>query len=298
MKLNKSGFVAIIGRPNVGKSTFLNLIIATKIAIVTNKPQTTRNAIKGIYNDDRGQLVFMDTPGIHKNRHELGNRLNNIAWGSLKSADRILWFMPANEFIGDFAFKIRDYFLEKRKKLLAILTIVITKSDTVTPAALVAKIEAIKKFIKIDLPMIAISAQTNHNIEQLKSDIFENMPVGEKYYGEDQLTDVNNKFIAQEIIRETIIEKTREEIPYSVAIEINTFSNEEDYLFVEANIIVERDSQKAIIIGKGGTNVKSIGIDSRMKLTAFFEKKTTLKLFVKVAKNWRNNESKLNQFGY
>ncbi len=297
--LNKSGFVAIIGRPNVGKSTFLNRIIATKIAIVTNKPQTTRNEIKGIYNDDRGQLVFIDTPGIHKNRHELGNRLNSMAFGSLKSADQILWFMPANEIIGDYATKIRDYFLDKRPNLLPLLMIVVTKSDTVTNEALDKKILAIKEFIEIKIPIIAISTQMDINVEALKTQIFENVPIGPKYYDDaSQITDVNNKFIAKEIIRETIIEKTREEIPYSIAININDFINKEDNLFIDAYIIVERDSQKAIIIGKGGSQIKDIGIDARIKLTNFFEKKTTLKLFVKVVKNWRNNSNKLNQFGY
>ncbi len=297
--LNKSGFVSIIGRPNVGKSTFLNRIIDTKIAIVTNKPQTTRNEIKGIYNDSRGQLVFMDTPGIHKNRHELGNRLNSMAWGSLKSADQILWFMPSNEIIGDFANIIKNYFLEKRPNLLPILMIIVTKSDIITAEALDKKIAEIKEFVKIKIPIMAISSQTNSNIEKLKDRIFENMPIGHKYYDDDsQITDVNNKFIAKETIRETIIEKTREEIPYSIAIDITEFKNQEDYLFVDANIIVERDSQKAIIIGKGGANIKNIGIDARIKLIDFFNKKVTLKLFVKVVKNWRNNSDKLNQFGY
>ena len=293
----KSGFISIIGRPNVGKSTFLNQIIAAKIAIVTNKPQTTRNQIKGIYNDDRGQMIFIDTPGIHKEHHELGNRLNNIAWSSLKNSDQILWFIPANEIIGLYENKIKDYFHKEHANLLKKLIVIITKSDTLTKDALVKKEEEIKEFVQHN-NVTTISALTNFNLETLKSQLFDNLPEAPLYYPIDEITDVNNKFITQEIIRETIIEKTREEIHYSIAVIIEKFDNKDNYLFIEAKIIVDKDSQKGILIGKGGKAIKDIGIDARKKITDFFEKKVTLKLLVKVIKNWRNDKSKLNQLGY
>ena len=293
MKEIKSGFVAIIGRPNVGKSTLLNTILHNKVAIVTPKAQTTRNRIQGIYNDNESQIVFMDTPGVHKAKHEMGKFMNKVALSSTKSTDVILFLTPANERIGN-----NDQFILKaiQERNVPII-LVITKSDLVKKDELVLKITEWNNLAKFH-EVIPISSLQHENITQLLALIKSNLQLGPQYYPDNVLTDQPEKFLIREIIREKIFLLTEEEIPHSVAILIDQFEEQDNLLKIMASICVERTSQKGIIIGKQGKMIKEIGTKARLELEQILNTKIFLELFVKVVEKWREKASMIAKLGY
>ncbi|PQP79594.1 GTPase Era [Spiroplasma sp. ChiS] len=289
----KSGFVAIVGRPNVGKSTLLNTILNNKVAIVTAKAQTTRNRIQGIYNDQESQIVFMDTPGIHKAHHEMGKFMNKVALSATKAADVILFLAPANERIGD-----NDRYIIKALQERAIpIFLVVTKIDLVSKGDLMVKIaewEKIHQFTAV----IPVSAVKHKNLEILLILLKTHLEVGPQYYPDDMLTDQPEKFLIREIIREKILLLTEDEIPHSVAIQIDKIEDQPQLLKIMASICVERDSQKGIIIGKQGRLIKKIGTQARLELEQILGTKIFLELFVKVVDKWRDKPSMIARLGY
>ncbi|AUM62799.1 GTPase Era [Spiroplasma monobiae] len=295
MEKIRSGFVSIIGRPNVGKSTLLNTLLKKKVSIVTDKAQTTRNRINGILTQDDAQYIFVDTPGVHKAQHELGRFMNKVALSSTKGVDIILFLAPADEFIGD-----NDKFiLNALKERDVPVFLVITKSDLVKTDRLETKIKEWKqqdfKFEKV----LTISSTMGNNLQELLDEIKGKLPeTGIKFYPDDTFTDQPERFLIREVIREEILLQTEQEIPHSVAILIDKFEEKKDIIKVIASIICERQSQKGIIIGNKGAKIKSIGIHSREKLEALFDKKFYLELFVKTKEKWRQSASLIKQLGY
>ena len=293
----KSGFVSIIGRPNVGKSTLLNQILKQKLAIVTSKPQTTRNKIQGIYTTDNSQIIFIDTPGIHKAQHELGNVMNKYAIGSLEAIDLILFMVDASckRGAGD------DYIIDviKKSKLPAIL--VLNKVDLVEDEkVLMENVDSYREAYDF-IGGLTISASNGHNIDMLIDKVTENLDEGPMYYPEDQLLDQPIRFVVAEMIREKVLLKTKEEVPHSVAIMIDKYvepRSENGMVEICATIIVERDSQKKIVIGKKGSMIKEIGTLARKDIVNLLGNKVYLELFVKVVPNWRDNKALLRSFGY
>ncbi|WP_338972950.1 GTPase Era [Spiroplasma endosymbiont of Panorpa germanica] len=296
MKKIKSGFVSIVGRPNVGKSTLLNTLLNRKISIVTNKAQTTRNNITGILNlQSEYQIVFVDTPGVHDHKHELGKFMNKSAMYATKSADVILFLAPADEFIGD----NDNFILRALTQREAPVFLVITKSDLVNKEKLAQKLEEWKNFDFKFEDVIVISSSENMNLDLLKNKIVDHLPeTGIEYFPSDMFTDQPERFIVRETVREEILIQTEEEIPHSVAILVEKFHEKSWIIKIMATIIVERDSQKGIIIGKGGAKIKSIGTAARLKLRSLFGKDFHLELFVKVEKKWRSSPSLIKKLGY
>ncbi|QHX36808.1 GTPase Era [Spiroplasma sp. BIUS-1] len=295
MEKIRSGFISIIGRPNVGKSTLLNTLLEKKVSIVTNKAQTTRNRINGILTHDDAQYIFVDTPGVHKAQHELGRFMNKVALSSTKGVDVILFLAPADEFIGD-----NDKFiLNALKERDVPVFLVITKSDLVNKERLETRIKEWKQqdfnFSKI----LTISSTMGSNLNELLNEIKDSLPeTGIKFYPDDTFTDQPERFLIREIIREEILLQTEQEIPHSVAILIDKFEEKKDIIKVIASIICERQSQKGIIIGNKGVKIKSIGVNSRQKLEALFDKQFYLELFVKTKEKWRQSASLIKQLGY
>ncbi|KAF0850245.1 MAG: GTPase Era [Spiroplasma poulsonii] len=289
----KSGFVAIIGRPNVGKSTLLNTILNNKVAIVTAKAQTTRNRIQGIYNDNEAQIVFMDTPGIHKAHHEMGKFMNKVALSTTKAADVILFLAPVNEHIGD-----NDRYIIKALQERGVpIVLVVTKIDLVSKGELMVKIaewEKVHNFTAV----IPISALKHENVPQLLTLLKDHLTEGPQYYPDDMLTDQPEKFLIREIIREKILLLTEDEIPHSVAILIDKIEEQPTLLKIMASICVERDSQKGIVIGKNGRLIKEIGTQARLELEQILGTKIFLELFVKVVEKWRDKPSMIARLGY
>ncbi|WP_339020400.1 GTPase Era [Spiroplasma endosymbiont of Atherix ibis] len=295
MQKIKSGFISIIGRPNVGKSTLLNTLLEKKVSIVTDKAQTTRNRINGILTQSDAQYIFVDTPGVHKAQHELGRFMNKVALSSTKGVDLILFLAPADEFIGD----NDKYILNALKERDVPIFLVITKSDLVKKDRLETKIKEWKlqdfQFKKI----LTISSTMGNNLNELLIEIKNALPeIGIKFYPDDTFTDQPERFLIREIIREEILLQTEQEIPHSVAILIDKFEEKKDIIKVIASIICERQSQKGIIIGNKGSKIKSIGINSREKLENLFDKKFYLELFVKTKEKWRQSASLIKQLGY
>ncbi|WFG96900.1 GTPase Era [Spiroplasma citri] len=289
----KSGFVAILGRPNVGKSTLLNTILNNKVAIVTAKAQTTRNRIQGIYNDQESQIVFMDTPGIHKAHHEMGKFMNKVALSATKAADVILFLAPANERIGD-----NDRYIIKALQERAIpIVLVVTKIDLVSKGDLMVKIAEWEKIHQFSA-VIPVSAVKHKNLETLLILLKTHLEVGPQYYPDDMLTDQPEKFLICEVIREKILLLTEDEIPHSVAIQIDKIEDQPQLLKIMASICVERDSQKGIIIGKQGRLIKKIGTQARLELEQILGTKIFLELFVKVVDKWRDKPSMIARLGY
>ena len=293
----KSGFVAIIGRPNVGKSTFLNKIMSQKLAIVTSKAQTTRNKIQGIYTTDNEQIIFVDTPGIHRPNHELGKIMNQTAYDALDGMDIILYFVDARYPISETDQSI----LENLKKQKNPVILVLNKVDLITDEnVLKENIETFKQAYDFS-GGITISAEHGHSIDKLLDMIIERLDFGPMYYPEDQILDQPERFVVAEIIREKILLKTSEEVPHSVAVVIESFKEakkNKDLVEINAVIIVERPSQKKIIIGSKGDKIKEIGKAARLDIAKFLGNKVYLELFVKVIPNWRNQKSYLKEFGY
>ena len=290
----KSGFVAIVGRPNVGKSTFMNYVLGQKIAIMSDKAQTTRNKIQGVYTNQDCQIVFLDTPGIHKPKHELGNFMVESAYSALKEVDAVLFMVNAAEKRGPGD----DFIIEKLKKIKTPVFLVLNKIDLISPDELLDRVESYQETIPF-AGIIPISVLQGNNVQELMSTLTNHLPEGPQYYPSDQITDHPEYFVVSELIREKILHLTKEEIPHSVAVTVDKMQKDEfDKVHVYANIIVERPTQKGIIIGKGGKLLKEIGVRARKDIEQLLGNKVYLELWVKVEKDWRKKKSHLQDFGY
>lgn len=291
----KSGFVTIIGRPNVGKSTLLNQVLGQKIVIATDKAQTTRKRIKGIYTTDKGQIVFVDTPGVHKPLNKLGEFLLDEAKIAIPDADLILFLVDGSELAGKGDKWIAQNLLETEIPII----IVMNKVDKVKRQEKVEEnLLSYKMLFDKNIPIIRISAKTGRNIDTLISNIYKKLPDGDLLYPEDVVTEETMRSVAEEIIREKILLNTSDEIPHSVAVKIDRYQECDDIDKIYANIFCETKSQKGILIGKNGSMLKKIGTEARIDLEKITEKKVFLGLEVKVEKDWRKNESSLKNFGY
>ncbi|MGD9580295.1 MAG: GTPase Era [Vampirovibrionia bacterium] len=292
----KSGFVTIVGRPNVGKSTLVNQILKQKVAIMSDKVQTTRRRLRGIFTDERGQIVFVDTPGIHKPIHKLGEFLMEETKLALPDADLVLFVVDATEPPGAGDRWIVQNIIEREKPVI----MVVNKIDLVKDADKRKElVEAYKDLFEDQkVPTFTISAKTGKNREDLIKNLFRKLPKGPQYFPDDDVTDQSMRVIASETIREKILLNTSEELPHSIAVVIETFKTDEKMITIDAVIYVERDSQKGMIIGKNGTMLKKIGSLARVEIEEMAEHKVFLTLNVKVKKNWRKNPSALKQFGY
>ena len=289
----RSGFIGLIGRPNVGKSTLINSIIGKKVAITSSKPQTTRNIIQGIYNEDKVQMIFVDTPGIHKPVNKLGKTLNKQAYYSIDDTDIILFIVDAESGIG----KGDEYILDVLKTVNKPIILVINKIDKITHEEILKRITEYKDLYSFD-EIIPVSALTKNNLEDLIITLKKYLPDTVRYYGEDSITNKSIDFIMAEIVREKIFEYTEEEVPHSVtciteSVEVGKTSNN-----VRINIIVDRESLKKIIIGKQGEMIKKIGIASRRELESLLGKSIYLELFVKTVKKWREKDKYLKDYGF
>lgn len=290
----KSGFVSIIGRPNVGKSTLLNAILKEKIAIVTPKAQTTRNRIQGIYTTDNEQIIFIDTPGIHKAHSELGNIMNDFALKSITGIDLILYLIDVNVPLGTGDRFIIDALRESKVPTILVANKVDKEQDT---NKIVENIETYKEYGNF-IGGITISATEGFNIDKLLEMVVSNLEYGPMYYPEDQLIDQPERFVVCELIREKVLLNTSEEIPHSVAVTIDRFKESDKIIDIHATIVVERLSQKKIIIGAKGAMIKEIGTEARKDIKNFLGLPVYLELFVKVEDNWRNKKYQLKEFGY
>ncbi|WP_342432348.1 GTPase Era [Neobacillus sp. FSL H8-0543] len=294
-KAYKSGFISIIGRPNVGKSTFLNRVIGQKIAIMSDKPQTTRNKIQGVLTLNDTQMIFIDTPGIHKPKHKLGDFMMKVAQNTLKEVDLILFMINAEEGFG----RGEEFIIEKFQTVNTPIFLVINKIDQIHPDQLLPLIDAYKEKYSFK-EIIPISALEGNNVDRLLEQIKKFLPEGPQYYPADQVTDHPERFIITELIREKALHLTREEIPHSLAVVLDKMERQKDkdVIHVMATVIVERDSQKGIVIGKQGSMLKEIGSRARVDIENLLGSKVFLELWVKVQKDWRNKMSQLRDFGF
>lgn len=291
----KSGFVAILGRPNVGKSTFLNRVMGQKIAIMSNKAQTTRNKIMGIYTTETEQIVFIDTPGIHKPKTALGDFMVESAYSTLREVDTVLFMVPADEKRG----KGDDMIIERLKEAKVPVILVINKIDKVHPDQLLEQIDDFRDQMDFK-EIIPISALQGNNVDRLLTVLTENLEEGFQYFPEDQITDHPERFLVSEMIREKILTLTEQEVPHSVAVVVDSMKRdpEMDKIHIQATIMVERNSQKGIIIGKHGAMLKKIGTLARRDIEIMLGDKVYLETWVKVKKNWRDKKLDLADFGY
>ena len=292
----KSGFISIIGRPNVGKSTFLNRVIGQKIAIMSDKPQTTRNKVQGVLTTDDSQMIFIDTPGIHKPKHKLGDFMLKVSKNTLREVDVIMFMVNAEQKLG----KGDEFILEMLAGNPTPVFLVINKIDAIHPDELLGIIESYKE--RYDFAeIVPISALQGNNVENLLVTLAKYLPEGPQYYPADQVTDHPERFIISELIREKVLHLTREEIPHSIAVVIDKIRRDEeneDKIHVAATIIVERDSQKGIVIGKRGALLKEVGTRARKDIEMLLGSKVYLELWVKVQKDWRNKATHLRDFGF
>ena len=289
----KSGFVSIVGRPNVGKSTLLNYILKTKLAITSSTAQTTRNTIQGIYTDDDAQIIFMDTPGIHKPQDGLGSFMNTNALNSIYGVDVVLFIAPADEKIG----KGDRFIIERLKEADGPVYLILNKIDLLNKDQLIAKLNEWQELFDFK-EIIPISAVNGDNVDKLLNLVKDDLQEGVMYYPSDHITDHPERFIMAEFIREKILYFTHEEVPHSVAIVIERMEEDGSGVHVMAAIVVDRPSQKAIIIGKQGALIQKIRQQARREMKRFLQVPVTLELFVKVEKNWRNKQKYLKEFGY
>lgn len=292
MEKHKAGFVNIVGNPNVGKSTLMNLLVGERLSIITAKAQTTRHRIMGIVNGEDFQIVYSDTPGVLKPNYRLQESMLNFSRSALVDADVLLYVTDVID-----AMEKNADFLEQVKQNTAKIILVINKIDLIDENALIELVDKWKKQLP-QAEIFPISALEKFNIDNLFKRIKELLPDSPPFFDKDQLTDKPARFFVDEIIREKILLNYDKEIPYSVEVEVEKFEEEEKLIRINAVIYVERDSQKGIIIGKGGKSLKKVGSEARYDLEAFFGKKIFLELFVKVEKDWRNKENKLRYFGY
>ena len=292
----KSGFVALIGRPNVGKSTLMNTLIGQKIAITSNKPQTTRNRIQTVFTDERGQIVFLDTPGIHKAKNKLGEYMVKVSTRTLRDVDMVLWLVEPSTFIGEGD----DHIFEILSSVNIPVILAINKMDSLKQKEdmleVIAKYSSRMQFAEV----VPVSALKGTNTDKLLDIIFKYLSEGPMYYDEDTVTDQPIKQIAAELIREKALRFLQEEIPHGIAVEIDTFNYRDsgDMVDIEAAIVCEKDSHKGIIIGKGGSMLKRIGTAARKDIEGLLESRVNLKLWVKVRPKWRDSDVQMKNFGY
>lgn len=294
MTEHKSGFVSIIGRPNVGKSTFVNRVIGHKIAIMSDKAQTTRNKIQGVMTRDDAQIIFIDTPGIHKPKHKLGDYMMRVAKNTLSEIDAIMFMVNVNEDIG----RGDEYIMEMLKNVKTPIFLVLNKIDLVHPDTLMPKIEQYQSYMDFT-DIIPISALEGVNVDHFIDVLKSYLPEGPKYYPDNQISDHPEQFVVSEIIREKILHLTSEEIPHAIGVNVDRMIKEdEDKVRIEATIYVERDSQKGIVIGKGGKKLKEVGKRARRDIEMLLGSKVYLELWVKVQRDWRNKVNFIRQIGY
>ncbi len=292
----KSGFVTIIGRPNVGKSTLMNHLIGQKIAITSNKPQTTRNRIQTVYTDkERGQIVFLDTPGIHQAKNKLGEYMVNAAERTLGEVDVILWLVEPSNFIG----AGEQHIIKQLKKVSTPVILVINKVDTVKRERILEFIDTYRKVYDF-AEIIPASALRGQNMDTVLDMIFKYLPYGPQFYDEDVVTDQPERAIVAEIIREKALHALDDEIPHGIAVYIDRMRERRGtrIIDIDATIVCERDSHKGIVIGKGGAMLKKIGTNARYEIERLLDTQVNLKLWVKVKKDWRDSDSLIKNFGY
>ena len=290
----KSGFVSLVGRHNVGKSTLMNRIIGQKIAITSNKPQTTRNRIQTVYHDDRGQIVFLDTPGIHKAKNKLGEYMVTVAERTFDEVDMILWLVEATTFIG----KGERHIAEQLKKAHIPVILVMNKIDTVKKEELLACIDAYQQIMEFD-EIVPVSAWTGESVDHLVDVMFRYLEEGPAFYDDDTVTDQPVRQIVAELIREKALRLLDDEIPHGIAVVIEQMKERPNGIIdIEASIVCERESHKGIIIGKGGSMLKKIGTVARREIENMMETKVNLQLWVKVRKEWRDSELYMKNYGY
>ena len=291
----KSGFATLIGRPNVGKSTLMNHLIGQKIAITSDKPQTTRNRIQTVYTDERGQIIFLDTPGIHKAKNKLGEYMVSVAEHTLKEVDVILWLVEPTTFIG----AGEHHIAEQLNRVKTPVILVINKIDTVKTQEEILTFIAAYKDICPFAEIVPVSALKKKNTDVLLEQIFKYLPYGPQYYDEDTVTDQPMRQIAAELIREKALRLLSDEIPHGIAVTIEKMTERPNGMMdIEASIVCERDSHKGIIIGKGGAMLKKIGSAARREIEDLVDTKVNLQLWVKVRKEWRDSEIYMKNYGY
>jgi len=286
----KVGFVAVVGRPNTGKSTLINSILEYDLSITSEKPQTTRDNIRGIYNDSNSQIVFVDTPGIHKPKQKLGTSLNEASYASLKDADLVLFLKPSDEKIGPGDKRIIDLIKDKHKAA------VITKLDLLDSEAQAKEQASELKWLGFN-NVLGTSFKIKESLNALINFIKEELPKGKPFYDRDEVTDKSMRFIAKEKIRESAIRRLNDELPHSLGVLIDEFK-EGEKIIIDATIFVERESQKGIVIGKNGSMIKKIGVAARKALMYTFDQKVQLNLRVKVNKKWTENLKEIKKMGY
>ena len=289
----KSGFVTLIGRPNVGKSTLMNYLIGQKIAITSNKPQTTRNRIQTVLTTEEGQIVFVDTPGIHKAKNKLGEYMVNVAERTLNEVDVVLWLVEPTTFIGAGEKHIAD----QLKKVTTPVILVINKVDSVKKEEVLASIAAYQDIYDF-AAIVPVSARSGENTKELLKVVYQYLPYGPQFYDEDTITDQPERQIVAELIREKALHCLNEEIPHGIAVVIDSMKKKGKVMHIDATIICERDSHKGIIIGKQGSMLKKIGSTARYEIEKMLDMQANLKLWVKVKKDWRDSDFLVKNFGY
>ena len=289
----KSGFATLIGRPNVGKSTLMNYLIGQKIAITSSKPQTTRNRIQTVLSTEEGQIVFVDTPGIHKAKNKLGEYMVHVAERTLNEVDVVLWLVEPSTFIG----AGERHIVEQLEKVNTPVILVINKTDMVKKDDVFAFIDAYQKIYKF-AAIVPVSARNGDNTGELLKVIFKYLPYGEPFYDEDTITDQPERQLVAEIIREKALHTLNEEIPHGIAVSIDKMKRRKNITDIEATIICERDSHKGIIIGKQGAMLKKIGTNARFEIERLLDSQVNLQLWVKVKNNWRESDFMIKNFGY
>lgn len=289
----KSGFATLIGRPNVGKSTLMNYLIGQKIAITSNKPQTTRNRIQTVFTTEEGQIIFVDTPGIHKAKNKLGEYMVNIAERTLNEVDVVLWLVEPSTFIG----AGEKHIAQQLERVNTPVILVINKVDSVKKEEVFASIAAYKDLYDF-AEIVPVSARSGENTRELLKEIFKYLPYGPQFYDEDTVTDQPERQIVAELIREKALHCLNEEIPHGIAVTIERMQKTRKLTHIDATIICERDSHKGIIIGKQGKMLKKIGSTARYEIEKMLDRQVNLQLWVKVKKDWRDSEFLMKNFGY
>lgn len=289
----KSGFVTLIGRPNVGKSTLMNYLIGQKIAITSNKPQTTRNRIQTVLTTDEGQIIFVDTPGIHKAKNKLGEYMVNVAESTLNEVDVVLWLVEPSTFIG----AGEKHIVEQLKRVKTPVILVINKVDMVKKEEVLTFIDAYRKIYDF-ADIVPVSARSGENTDELVKVIMKYLPYGPQFYDEDTITDQPERQIVAEMIREKALHCLNDEIPHGIAVAIDSMKYRKKIVDIDATIICEKDSHKGIIIGKQGAMLKKIGSTARYEIEKMLDCKVNLQLWVKVKKDWRDSDFLIKNFGY